>query len=224
MTIGKLIEEILTDIGFATDGGSISDAQSKRTLNFINEVLQELNRNDFLHFSKDLVQLPRTNDTEFILNDAPLKVDKLSFIMDRGVYRVKPVMLEAFVNYLDGSFARYPRAFVYDRIFREGVMVGRIRIDRPSSFQLVAVVTNNLENYTDNAQQIALPVDYVALVKTGVQYKLLANSGADESLKRSKSFEYTSIMESIKRSMFVGIDNSKSVETLDVIHTGAGRL
>lgn len=224
MTIGKLIEEILTEIGFATDGGSISDSDSKRCLSFINEAILELNRNDYLHFTKDLVTLPRTSETEFIIEGAPLKVDSLTFVMSNNAYRVKPVMLTAFVNYLDGSFGRYPRAFTYDRIFKDGALVGRLRIDRASDFQLNAVVTNNMACYTDNTQVINLPADYMPLIKADVQYKLLSNSGADEALKRSKAYEYTKIKRSIKESVFVGIDNAKSVDYLDVIHTGAGRL
>lgn len=224
MNIGKLIEDILTEIGFATDGGSISDAEGRRCLTFINETIQDLNTQDFLHFTKDIVSLPLNRETEFILPDAPVKVDKLSFRMGNYVYRVKPKMIDAFVNYLDGSFGAYPRVFVYDRIFKDGAMVGRIRIDRPSSYQLTAVVTNNIDSYTANNQQIALPPEYISVLKAGAQYRFLSNSGSDESLKRSKAYEYTSKIQSIKESMFVGIDDSRDVGDLDPIHTGAGRL
>lgn len=224
MNVRELIAEILVEIGLATDAGSISDQAFELCRSLINRAMLDYNMQDYLHFTKDALYFPGGTDT-IVIPSAPVKVATLSFVKGRTAYRLRRVPMDTFPAYLATTFD-HPRVFVYDRVFNEeGQLVGRIRMDRVCNYPLTAVVNNNLKAYNEATDVVCIPPEYLNLIRADVQYRLLANRDASDSLKNDKIFELNKVMQMIKDLNEPAIDtNARFVEELDVIHTGYGRL
>lgn len=249
MNVRELVDQILTQIGFATDAGAVTAAQSRLCLDLINISILDFNKQAFLHFTKDLLSIPSTTSSysihggdSIIIRNPPLKIPSLTFRIGSAVWKIRGIEMDTFPAYLDGSTGIGPRVFVYDRFYysgrspapppggwapMNGELVGRIRFDRRCSHDLTAVVINDMKAYESDTEALCIPPDYASMIRADVQYRLLANSDASESLKRSKEYERTKTLEGIKTNNFEGIDTfskARYVEDNDVIRTGYGRL
>lgn len=224
MNVRELIAEILVEIGLATDAGSISDQSFELCRSLINRALLDYNMQDYLHFTKDALYFPGEVDT-IVIPSAPVKVASLSFVKGRTAYRLRRVPMDTFPAYLATTFD-VPRVFVYDRVFNEeGLLVGRIRMDSVCNYPLTAVVNNSLKAYNEATDVVCIPPEYLNLIRADVQYRLLANRDASDSLKNEKLYELNKVMQMIKDLNEPAIDTGAHfVEELDVIHTGYGRL
>lgn len=226
MNVRELIAKALVEVGLATDAGSVQESDASLMRSFINDSILEFNMQDFLHFTKETIVLDASESSELILTSAPSAISSLGYVHCGRLFKIKRTNIES-MPYYQASVSSEPRVFVYDRIYRNGAIVGRILLDTKTSTPLNAVVANNIKPFEDDSEVLCIPPEYIALVKADIQYKILARKNAPDELKSAIGAQVLKLSRMIKEMNCAGVDTTAPKLGLskdDVFNLGIGRL
>lgn len=231
MKLNDIIFKVLSQIGVASDAGSVNDGDADLVRGIINDAIMGYNMQDFLHFTQEIVSFPAGQSEYVIERDAPVKIASLSFNRGGEVYRLRPVPMTHMPAYLE-SHQDVPSVFCYSRKqvvdVDENVNVeGRLLLNKPSRYPLTAVVNANIRPFSSSDDVFILPPEYERLVVLDAQLRWMMSKNFPENMRASKNGELQSVIRFIKENNFKGIDSqgaSRYVDQYDVIRSGYGRL
>lgn len=227
MLVRDLIQDILDEIGQLPGGSPVSDGDAARCRRLINKAVREYNGQGFLHFTRSRLTLG--TGKEFLFGSGqtnekvPLTVNAVYYRNGQYNYRLKPVQLHNIPSY--EGVGSIPYKFSYDKYFDENELMGRITLDRTSTYEVEAVVTYDMEPFNDD-DVLTLPPEFINLLTADVQYRLVSNLAINDSLKADKKAEWERLLDYVKETNTLAIDvpNEYCLSIDDKFYGGVGRL
>lgn len=221
MQVRELINDILDEIGQLVGGMPASDTDAARCRRLINKCVREYNVQGFLHFTRSRITLG--TGREFLFSDkVPLVVNAVYYKSGVNWVPLKPVRLENIPAY--EGIGCCPYRYSYDKFFEGDELRGRITLDRDSTYEIEAVVTYDMEPFNDN-DVLTLPPEFINLLTSDVQYRIISNLAINDSLKADKKKERDSLLDFIKGIETAALDVPTFVPDMDdKFYNGTGRL
>jgi hypothetical protein len=224
-TIKELIYDINEGISLINQGDQTTDnTTSTVTLKLINRVIASYNLQSFLSFNNQTITLTKV-DNRYVISTNPVSVERVYYLCSQTNIALREVSPKDIALYHTPA-TQTPSFFSYQRgLIEDDAMFGEITLDVDNSqYQLYAVIANEISKYGLN-DTIVMPDEYLELILTDVQLRLLSDLDASESLINRKAGELERIKENIKRVNFKPIGFASSqMRPYDLFLSGRGRL
>jgi len=224
MTIRELIYDINQEIGLINSGDQVADDNTNYlTLKLINRVIASFNLQGYLKYNNQTITLT-TVGSRYLISTNPVAINYVYYSSgsnNLGLDECSPNNI--FQYHTSGTT---PTHFAYMRgVVEDDAMFGEVLINVDSSqYELKAVISNEIPAYTTN-DTILIPNEYLELILADVQYRLLSDADASETLVARKLDELNKIKYAIKRSNFKPITYSNyGMSAKDRCLSGVGRI
>ena len=221
MLVRELIQDILDEIGQLVGGQPATDSDAARCRRLINKCVREYNVHGFLHFTHSRLNLG--TGKEFLFTDkVPLNVNTVFYRSGENYVKLRPVQFHNLPAY--EGVGSCPYNFAYEKFFEGSELRGKLYLDRNSMYEIVAVVSYDMEPFNDD-DVLTLPPEFINLLTADVQYRWVENLSINDSLKAGKKSERDTLLQYIKDIETQALDVPSTAPSIDdKFYGGVGRL